>query len=112
VVLPAFEGINTALQRQARHPMASHLIIHLTEGGTPGPATPATMQPGYAGEQRCSGQLGWCMQGFTVLAGVPEHVSMPDACNSARNMYRKDAVAVQVSRLHMAMCHPLAHSNC
>jgi hypothetical protein len=53
VVIPAFEGINTALQRQPRHPMASHLLIHLTEGGTPGPASSATMRPGYAGDPQC-----------------------------------------------------------
>ncbi|KAF6254659.1 hypothetical protein COO60DRAFT_1642164 [Scenedesmus sp. NREL 46B-D3] len=49
VVIPAFQGINAALQRQARHPLAAHLLIHLTEGGTPGPATSRTMQPGFAG---------------------------------------------------------------
>lgn len=49
VVKPAMDDITEALRRSPGHPLASHLMIHLTEGGTPGPGLPAV--PGNAGKR-------------------------------------------------------------
>jgi len=42
----------SANRRYPGHPLASHLMIHLSEAGTPGGALPA--EPGFAGEQHGS----------------------------------------------------------
>lgn len=46
VVTPALADIAEALRRYPGHPMAAHLMIHLTEAGTPGVGLPAV--PGNA----------------------------------------------------------------
>jgi hypothetical protein len=48
VVIPALQDIGEAFKRQVGHPMAAHLLIHLTEAGTPGPGP---VKPGFAGEK-------------------------------------------------------------
>ncbi|WIA39815.1 hypothetical protein OEZ86_005868 [Tetradesmus obliquus] len=95
VVLPALDDIASSLQRQQRHPMAAHLLIHLTEGGTPGPASPQTLQPGFAA-------LG--EPGADVLAEGPAYPQMGHLTHMPSHSYLRtgrwhDAVTANVLAL-------------
>ena len=47
---PALQDITTALTRQPGHPLATHVMIHMTEGATPGGSDSVPAKLGYAGE--------------------------------------------------------------
>jgi hypothetical protein len=51
VVQPALRDLAEASRRAPEgHPMAAHLMIHLTESASPGSSADVPLQPGYAGE--------------------------------------------------------------
>ncbi|KAF8058948.1 hypothetical protein HT031_005516 [Scenedesmus sp. PABB004] len=62
VELPALRDIAAALAARPGHPLAAHLLIHLTEGGTPGSARDVPALPGFA----AAGE-----PGADALAGPP-----------------------------------------
>eukprot|EP00775_Hariotina_reticulata_P014077 gene14077-14197_t len=48
VVTPSLADIGLSLQRQPGHPLASHLLIHLTEASVPGSIADKPVAAGYA----------------------------------------------------------------
>eukprot|EP00878_Enallax_costatus_P010043 GHUV01010482.1.p1 GENE.GHUV01010482.1~~GHUV01010482.1.p1 ORF type:complete len:611 (+),score=181.63 GHUV01010482.1:1052-2884(+) len=79
VVGPAFVNITAAQARSPGHPLASHLLIHLTEAGTPGSSKYVPRQPGFAalgelGADVLSGSGTPAFPAMGHLTHMPSHI--------------------------------------
>eukprot|EP00879_Flechtneria_rotunda_P002107 GHRR01002288.1.p1 GENE.GHRR01002288.1~~GHRR01002288.1.p1 ORF type:complete len:734 (+),score=249.35 GHRR01002288.1:60-2261(+) len=88
VLNPSLRLINTALERQPNHPLAAHILIHLTEAGTPGSRDYVPEVPGYAvlGER-----------GADILADGPAFPDMGHLTHMSSHTY------IRVGRWHDAV---------
>jgi hypothetical protein len=62
VVTPSLADIGLSLQRQPGHPLASHLLIHLTEAAVPGSVKDKPVAAGYAGRGGLGPTVDWLSQ--------------------------------------------------